>query len=98
MRSTFFTEKCTGCRACELACSYHHRKTFSPSIASIHIERDDEEGDVWIKIYDEAEDGHLPCNCQEGDRYCLNYCAEKARDGLKAILSEKTKRKGGGSQ
>ena len=32
-------ENCTGCRACELACSYHHTKVFSRQRGSITVLR-----------------------------------------------------------
>ena len=86
MESAVNTEHCTGCRACELACSYHHRKIFSPSISSIHIKKDEEEVEFGITIYRKPEKGHLACNCPEDDKFCLNYCTEKARDELNAII------------
>lgn len=33
--------KCTGCRACELACSYHHEKEVSFMFSSIMLYRDE---------------------------------------------------------
>lgn len=30
-------EKCTGCRACETACSMHHEKVANPALARIHV-------------------------------------------------------------
>lgn len=35
-------EKCTGCRRCELACSFHHFKTYSLARARLHVVRDRE--------------------------------------------------------
>ncbi len=83
------TERCTGCEACELACSYHHKQIFSPSIASIHIQRKEAEGKVDIILYRQAEDGHLACNCPKGRESCLNFCTEAARDELEAVLQLK---------
>jgi len=40
--------KCTGCRACELACSYHHEKELSFMFASIMLYR--EEGKNYYGI------------------------------------------------
>ena len=31
------SNKCTGCKVCELVCSFFHEKVFSPSLARIHI-------------------------------------------------------------
>jgi len=38
------TELCTGCRTCELACSFKHEGVFSPHLSRIRIVRVDEEG------------------------------------------------------
>ncbi|UCH88495.1 MAG: 4Fe-4S dicluster domain-containing protein [Thermoplasmata archaeon] len=40
----FNSELCTGCRACELACSFKHERLFSPHLARIRVVRVDEEG------------------------------------------------------
>ncbi len=41
---TFNSENCTGCRACELACSFHHEELFSPTKSRIRVVKIDEEG------------------------------------------------------
>ena len=41
---TFNAEFCTGCRACELACSFYCEGVFSPSKSRIRVVRIDEEG------------------------------------------------------
>ncbi|UCE35790.1 MAG: 4Fe-4S binding protein [Deltaproteobacteria bacterium] len=33
-QEVIWTEKCTGCRSCEIACSYHHRRVFSRKFAN----------------------------------------------------------------
>ena len=40
------TSRCTGCRSCELACSYHHKKVFNPALSSIKIFRDSKDGHI----------------------------------------------------
>lgn len=40
----FCPERCTGCRACELACSFFNDGVFSPSRSRIRVVRIDEEG------------------------------------------------------
>jgi len=40
----FDPEKCTGCRACELACSFSCEGVFAPSKSRIRVARIDEEG------------------------------------------------------
>ena len=83
------TEKCTGCRTCELACSYHHRRVFSPNISSVHIKRNDREGEVKIIIYEKGEGTHLRCDCPRGKEFCLKYCPVVAQDELKTILNQR---------
>lgn len=85
-RRSFLTEKCTGCRSCEIACSYHHKKIFSRRIASIKVERLEEEGRFDIVLWQRPEDGHIAC---DGCGFCLNYCPPAQRGELKAILPEK---------
>lgn len=38
--------RCTGCRSCELACSYHHTKKYNPAISSIKIYRDSQDAHI----------------------------------------------------
>lgn len=35
---------CTGCRACELACSHHHEGVFAPSVARLRVRKDEAAG------------------------------------------------------
>ena len=35
---------CTGCRACEMACSFAHTDTFSPDLSRIRIAKDEHRG------------------------------------------------------
>lgn len=75
---------CTGCRTCEIACSYHHQKVFQPSIASIEI------GEIMgtlkcgITFYLENADGHLACDrCKGEDKpLCIKYCNIVGEDEL----------------
>ena len=84
------TETCTGCRACELACSFHHRKVFHRNVSSIQVKRNEKEGIFTIFLYREPEDGHLACEgCDEGEQFCVSYCPVVARDELKAVLKAK---------
>lgn len=63
----FNPENCTGCRACELACSFHHEGLFSPSKSRIRVVRIDEEG---IDV---------PVGCEHCDSApCILVCPVKA--------------------
>jgi ferredoxin len=84
MEMFFDTEKCTGCRNCEIACSYHHTGNFSRKAGSIKVERLEKEGKFRIILWLQNQDGRLGC---DGCGFCLNYCPPIALDELKAILS-----------
>lgn len=69
MLKTLFTNPrtCTGCRSCELACSFHHYKENNPARALLRI----------IKIEEESLD--IPVVCRHCARApCMESCPEKA--------------------
>lgn len=72
--------KCTGCRTCQIACSFHHRRVFSPKIASLEIRTGQECQTISISLYKDLlphETGkHIPCdNCgEESIALCAKYC------------------------
>jgi Fe-S-cluster-containing dehydrogenase component len=88
MVEAFNAIRCTGCRSCELACSYHHQKVFSPNIASIRIQRRESIGRFTIFIYPQDYLRHLSCDCDDGKEFCLNYCPIIAREELRTILQK----------
>ena len=61
---------CHGCRTCEMMCSFHHRRAFSPRLSSIGIIRDNATGHVKWSV-------DASCDlCENEDRvFCVNYCA-----------------------
>ena len=67
--------RCTGCRSCELACSYHSTGTFQPSAASILVERDDLEGEIALTLLSSCD------RCVgERDPWCIAYCPRDVLD------------------
>lgn len=68
---------CTGCKSCEYACSFHHKKIFQPSIASIEVSIDEKERSIHITIYNDNHNGHIPCDhCKnETIPMCLRFCS-----------------------
>jgi len=83
MINIIYTEKCVGCRSCEIACSYHHQKIFSRKKSSIEVGRLEGEGKFWVVVHRKAENGRIAC---VGCKFCLKYCPGVARDELEAIL------------
>ena len=77
MKFVIDAELCTGCRACELACSFAKEGVFAPSKARIKIVKMD-------------EDGHdVPVGCLHCDPApCMLACPTKAlrRDAHGAVL------------
>jgi Fe-S-cluster-containing hydrogenase component 2 len=57
---SFETEICVGCRTCEIACSYHHKGVFMPSVSSIEIINRPEDPGFAVSFYTQAENGILP--------------------------------------
>ena len=63
---------CTGCRSCELACSYHHSGCFAPTLSSLHVPLDRETGEIEIEL-DETCD-----NCNGAAPFCAGFCSTSA--------------------
>jgi anaerobic carbon-monoxide dehydrogenase iron sulfur subunit len=61
------TEKCTGCRKCELVCSVHHTGTYDPTRSRIKILK-------WEHV-----GYYLPLSCQNCDyASCVEVCPSGA--------------------
>lgn len=72
-RISIVPDKCTGCRSCEIACSYHFDGVFQPNTSRIKISFDPKSGDVKISI----DDGCNLCEGEEGP-LCAKYCSAGA--------------------
>ena len=44
-------ERCTGCRVCQLECSFRYHKVFNPALASIRILETPENGISYLISY-----------------------------------------------
>ena len=65
--------KCTACRACVLACHFHHTSGFGTLKSSIEVYYDGENSDIDIKINNTCD------HCfGEEYRFCVNACIPKA--------------------
>lgn len=61
-----YPQKCTGCRACEMACSYVHMKNINPSLSNIKVTTDKEKGEIYIRINSNCAYCKTP--------YCQQFC------------------------
>jgi Fe-S-cluster-containing dehydrogenase component len=65
---------CTGCAACEVACSFHFQRRFGPAGSAIAVYRDDRDGTVRISLSDECD----LCSDDKDGPLCVKYCAPGA--------------------
>jgi|UniRef100_A0A7V3VTG7 uncharacterized repeat protein (TIGR04076 family) len=82
LRLKIDAEKCAGCRACELACTFEHEKLFSPELSRVKIFSDEETGIDSINV------------CRQcGDAPCVDSCPAGAlsRDERGAIILDENK-------
>ncbi len=71
-------EACYGCRTCELACSFHHERVFSPELSSIRVSRNNRTGKIGWSINSTCD------SCQgETQPLCMQYCAYGALQEVK---------------
>lgn len=70
-------EKCTGCKSCELACSFHHKKKFKPSEASIEVRIDEKERIIYLQIHNVKSGKHIVCDNCTGEEipFCVKFCS-----------------------
>ena len=87
---TIHPQNCVACKTCEIACSYHHKRSFGPSIASIEIRKGQRDPSFAVSFYGCNHGNHLPCDgCQKEDEpWCVKYCHPFAKDELKKLLHE----------
>jgi len=82
---TFPTEKCGGCRTCELACSFHYTKLFQPSMSSIQIRNSPK---PTVTFYRETAEGHIACDHCKGLSVplCIEFCPSSSREELEKLF------------
>ncbi|MFO8164650.1 MAG: hypothetical protein ACQEQO_03655 [Thermodesulfobacteriota bacterium] len=91
MKILFDKHRCTACGLCELACSFHHSKSFLPDKASIVICMD-RKGHIEIKTLPTCDF----CTNEEIPM-CMDFCPtgaiklkNKIRERPKNIIKEST--------
>jgi len=74
------SQRCTGCHACEIACTFHHYGYFSRRKSSIEVQYDAVTGKAEIQRYQHTEGEHPGCDyCRgESEFWCVKYCAHGA--------------------
>lgn len=79
---------CGGCKTCMLACSYHHRSIFNPSISSLIVHENTKEKGYFIELVEKDTGLRVKCDgCKDLKvPLCIEYC-EKEQE-FKEILNE----------
>ena len=87
---------CGGCRTCEMACSFHHKGEFIPSVSSIKILDRQHAPGFEVLLAEKSDAGAVACDGCRGLAVplCLEYCTKK-EDLLKILgeFSEKVNRR-----
>lgn len=70
---------CTGCRACELVCSFHNEGLFGRRSSSIRVKKTERHGEMDI-ILNVKEGETVACDLCIGERIplCVRFCASRA--------------------
>ena len=71
-------EACTGCRMCELVCSFHHKQVFSPELSSIKVSRNNRTSEIGLSIDN-------TCDLCQGEEQpqCIKSCCFGALEEVK---------------
>jgi Fe-S-cluster-containing dehydrogenase component len=87
---TFDTEKCTGCRSCELACSFHHTSAFQPRVSSIEITNNRGKTGFLATFFTAGVEGHKACDRCQGlpGPLCVQVCPKRSHDELENLVKK----------
>jgi Fe-S-cluster-containing dehydrogenase component len=86
MLMRFDMPSCGGCRTCEMACSFHHRGEFVPTVSSLLIVDKENVTGCDVVIVDRPDDQRAACDgCENLEiPLCVEHCRES--DDLWKIL------------
>jgi Fe-S-cluster-containing dehydrogenase component len=89
-RVTFDTERCTGCRSCELACSFHHTSAFQPRVSSIEIANNPGKTGFLATFFREEFEDHKACDRCQGlpGPLCVPVCPKRSHDELENLVKK----------
>jgi Fe-S-cluster-containing hydrogenase component 2 len=75
-----FPERCTGCRVCELVCSFHFTGAFGRKAGAIEVRRDEPTAEFVPIIHKKAAKLWKACDLCSGEKtyLCAKYCVVKA--------------------
>jgi len=76
---------CTGCRACEIACGFHHTGKMQPGASSLKVSRSNSDAALAWQVDDTCD-----LCAGETEPYCAKYCATEAVriEARPAVLSD----------
>jgi Fe-S-cluster-containing hydrogenase component 2 len=62
---------CTGCKTCEMACSFRHTGEFASSVSAIKVSSKKDGRGFLISLAEESDGNSLVCvACRECAQYC----------------------------
>ena len=74
-------EKCTGCKVCELVCSFKHHGEFNPTLSRIHPHVFWKE-QISVPVISNRlvtyKENNLRCDLCGGDPECVKFCTKGA--------------------
>lgn len=76
MKLIVHPQNCSGCRVCEVVCTFHHNKVFGRKTSSVEVNRMERKGEFEIIIHQNKENLHQACDfCKnEETPLCVKFC------------------------
>jgi len=75
-RIKIYPERCTGCRVCELVCSFHFTRAFSRKNGAIEVLRNEPSAEFVPRIHQKQQKLWEVCDLCAGEKtyLCAKYC------------------------